>query len=240
MSVIQSRKIDFEIFRNFFSGFFCDKCMNEAGLVPFEPPFCIRCGTRLKTRGITNHLCEECDKKEAVVVGRVRACGMYQGILRESIHLLKYNGKIQLSRPLGIILFSAFRKYFSRDHIDLIIPVPLHRAKLTKRGFNQSFLIVKDFKKFWKIAEGVTPEWRIDYNVLARTKNTKSQTGYDKKKRKDNIKNAFKVTHPNKVKGRHVLLIDDVYTTGATAGAAASVLLNASALSVDVLVIARA
>ncbi len=165
---------------------------------------------------------------------------MYQGVLRESIHLLKYNRKTGLSRPLGILLFFAFEKYFSRDRIDLILPVPLHRAKLKKRGFNQSFLIVKDFKKLWKISHRTPSHWKIDYNILLRQKNTKSQTGFDKNKRKKNIKGAFRVTQPDKIKGRHILLIDDVYTTGATAGESASVLMDAKALSVDVLVIARA
>ena len=213
--------------------------MEKAGFIPFEPPFCIKCGAKLKTRDTGNHLCKECVKNKNHL-RRIRACGMYQGVLRESIHLLKYNKKTGLSRPLGILLFFAFEKYFSRNHIDLILPVPLHRAKLKKRGFNQSFLIVKNFKKLWKISHRTTPHWKINYNILSRQKNTKSQTGFDKNKRKENIKGAFKVTQPDKIKGRHILLIDDVYTTGATAEESASVLMDAMALSVDVLVIARA
>ena len=236
---IFSLKTDTAIIKTLFSEFFCNKCMEKAGFVAFEPPFCIKCGAKLKTRGTTNCLCKECIKNRNHL-RKIRACGMYQGVLRESIHLLKYNKKTGLSRPLGVLLFFAFEKYFTRDHIDLILPVPLHRAKLKKRGFNQSFLIVKDFKKLWEISNRTPPHWRIDYNILARQKNTKSQTGFDKKKRKENIKGAFKVTQPDKIKGRHILLIDDVYTTGATAGESASVLLAAEALSVDVLVIARA
>ncbi len=236
---ILSLKTNAEIIDALFSDFFCNKCMEKAGFIPFEPPFCIKCGVKLKTRDTGNKLCKECIKNKNHL-GKIRACGMYQGVLRESIHLLKYNKKTGLSRPLGILLFSAFEKYFSRDHIDLILPVPLHRTKLKKRGFNQSFLIVKDFKKLWENSNRTTPHWRIDYNILARQKNTKSQTGFDKKKRKENIKGAFKVTQPDKITGRHILLIDDVYTTGATAGESASVLIDAKALSVDVLVIARA
>lgn len=258
-----SLRTDPEIIKILFSEFFCNRCIEKAEFVAFKPPFCIKCGAELKTRdtgktrgmektrdtektwgmgktrSTENYLCKECIKNKNHL-GKIRACGMYKGILRESIHLLKYNKKTGLSRPLGILLFSAFEKYFSRDHIDLILPVPLHRAKLKKRGFNQSFLIVKDFKKLWEILYKTPPHWKIDYNILARQKNTKSQTGFDKKKRKENIKGAFKVTQPDKIKDKHILLVDDVYTTGATAGESASVLLDAKALSVDVLVVARA
>ncbi len=212
---------DTRFIRNLFSGFFCNKCMNEQDFVFFAPQSCIkyRCGSN---------------------TGRICACGMYQGILKESIHFLKYKKKIRFSRPLGILLFFTFQRYFYESRIDMILPVPLHRAKLAKRGFNQSFLLIKDFRKLYLTLEKSNPRWKIDYNILARIKNTESQTGFDKKKRKENIQGAFKVTQPGKVKDRRILLVDDVYTTGATAMEAASVLLDAGAVSVDILVLARA
>lgn len=229
---------DPEFFNALFSEVFCDHCM-EQGVIPFESPFCIKCGKKFKTAKWDDHLCEECLKSRDMI-GRVRAAVMYQGYIRDGIHLLKYNGKLQLSGPLELLLFAAFEKYFSCDHIDLIIPVPLHRRKLMKRGFNQSFVLIQNFAKIWKTRNGCPPPWKIDYKVLVRRKNTVSQTGFDKDERKKNMEKAFKVKDPGKIKNRHILLVDDVYTTGATTREAASALFAAKALFVDVLVLARA
>ncbi len=231
-----SLRTDEQVMKALFSDFFCLNCMIEAGFTPFKPPFCIKCGKQFKNQVKKNHLCRECVK---IRIGKVRAYGIYQGILRESIHLFKYRGKTGLALPLELMLFRAFKKYFSCDDIDLILPVPLHRAKLAKRGFNQSFLLIKDFRRLWKLMTGISPQWKIDYTLLARTKNTKSQTGFDKNDRKKNIKGAFKIIKPDKIKDKHIILVDDVYTTGSTAGECASVLFDAGALSVDVLVLAR-
>jgi len=229
-------RTDEQVMTALFSDFFCYNCINETDFIPFKPPFCIKCGKQFKDQAKGNHLCRECIE---IRIGKVRACGIYQGILRESIHLFKYRGKTGLALPLELMLFRAFEKYFSLDNIDFIMPVPLHRAKLAKRGFNQSFLLIKDFRRLWKLTAGIYPQWKIDYTLLTRTKNTKSQTGFDKNDRKKNIKGAFKVMKPDKIKNKYIILVDDVYTTGSTVGESASVLLDAGALSVDVLVLAR-
>ncbi len=241
-SDVSSLKIDMELVRVLFSEFFCDKCINEEGFTISEIHSCsyFRCAPKIKICGRETLLCGEEDDNDKYCIGRIRACGMYNGLLQETIHSFKYNGKIQLARPLGMLLFLTFQKYFSQSYIDLIIPIPLHRAKLVRRGFNQSFLLIKDFKKFQKQIIKLPFRWEINYNILSRIRNTKSQTGFDRKARKKNIHGAFRLVHPDKVENRRILLVDDVYTTGATIMEAASVLFNGGARSVDVLVIAKA
>ena len=170
----------------------------------------------------------------------VAALGAYAGPLKDSIHLLKYNKKTSLARPLGKLLFLEFIRRFSDRKIDLIIPVPLHGSRMRKRGFNQSFLLVSHFKKDWHKWKEELPGWHVNYKLLTRARNTKSQTGFDKNQRWKNIMGAFAVKKPEKIKGRAVLLVDDVYTTGATSKEAARALYEAGALSVNVLVLARA
>jgi len=218
--------------------FFCTQCL-KTGFTVLESPFCIKCAKKFKTYKGDEHLCEECIKDNNKIE-KIRAFAMYEGILRDSIHLLKYNGKVQLAHPLGIFLFKTFEKYFSFNHIDIIVPIPLHKKRLLKRGFNQSFLLIKEFTRFWKNTRNCLPLWKIDYKVLIRIKNTKSQTKFNKKQRKKNIKKAFKVRNFNKIKNKHILLVDDIYTTGATVKEAALTLSAAGALSVNVLVLARA
>jgi len=166
--------------------------------------------------------------------------GAYGEGLLDAIHLLKYNGKAALSRPLGQLLFMTFCTHFAGSSMDKIIPIPLHRSRLVKRGFNQAFLLVREFEKKWKQLTGTRPSWQVDYRLLKRCRNTASQTGFNRDDRRENLKNAFQVTFPRRINGKAILLVDDVYTTGSTCQEAARVLGLSGAASVDVLVVARA
>ena len=150
------------------------------------------------------------------------------------VHRLKYDGKIQLKGPLGILLLSAYFRYWKRDDIDLIIPVPLHVKRFRKRGFNQSYLLVRE----WAKMKFLTPP--VARDVLVRKRWTDSQTGLGRKHRIANIKDAFSISDPSKIIGRKILLVDDVYTTGATVNESSKVLRGAGAEQVDVLTLARA
>jgi predicted amidophosphoribosyltransferase len=230
----------------------------------------------------------------------IRAFARYEGVIREAVHLLKYGKKLGLAAPLGLLTFRAYHRFFRCDPPDLIVPVPMHRKGMKKRGFNQAFLLARQFRRcesrlvrsetgdsrgngpgYVTVAGGVkrsgdlltgdTPSGEpgflggtsngflpsgrspigflagvqprlpaLDPWVLARTRNTPSQTGFDRKERQRNVAGAFVVTDPSRVRGRSVLLVDDVLTTGATAGEAARVLRAADAGRVEVLVLARA
>lgn len=221
-----------------FSDFFCVQCIASELIFPdsffreiqYAPPAVSHNAVSTDDKMVNKPGC----------CGRVAAWGCYDGGLKQAIHLLKYKKKTCLAAPLGKLLFLVFIKAFADRPVDLVLPVPLHASRLRQRGFNQSFLLVKDFRKAWKQWRGVLPNWHVDYRVLKRTRKTKSQTGFDRKHRQENIKDAFLVKAPDKVAGRAVVLADDVYTTGATAREVARHLYSAGALSVDVIVLARA
>ena len=122
----------------------------------------------------------------------------------------------------------------------MVIPVPLHVKRLKKRGFNQSFLLVKDWGFYAKTFDIEFSHMQFNRHLLVRNRWTEPQTGLDRKKRKTNIKNAFRIRDVEKMNGKRVLLVDDVYTTGATADECSKVLLGAGATQVDVLTLARA
>ncbi|MBF0203840.1 MAG: ComF family protein [Desulfamplus sp.] len=170
----------------------------------------------------------------------VRASSIYDGVVKESIHLFKYSGKTGLADPLGLLLFQTFARYYENKPIDFIVPIPLYRWKMMQRGFNQSFLLVRKFRKYWLQWKGFEPSWKVAPELIVRKRNTKSQTGFSRQERQENLRGAFAVNKPAIVKGRHIVLVDDVHTTGATTTEAGKVLFEAGAASVGVIVIAKA
>ncbi len=223
-------------FEGLMAPFLCSTC--STGFLPVESPICSKCGIMFKSREGEDHICGECLKSPKRF--RVaRATGVYDQALMELIHCLKYKGKIQLAHPLGILLFSAFIRYWDKKSIDLIVPVPLHAKRFRARGFNQAFLLIR---QWGRIAEALNVELsdiHVDKHVLARCRWTESQAGLGRKKRLTNIKNAFSLIDASKIKGKRILLVDDVYTTGATADECAKVLLQGGAEYVDILTLAR-
>jgi ComF family protein len=153
--------------------------------------------------------------------------GEYSGELRKSIHLLKYGGIQPLSRPLGKLLLSAVPR---DDVFDFIIPIPLHWRRRWKRGFNQSELLARTVAKRLGVplCSGLKRLWA-----------TPSQAGLTNAQRRQNVAGAFVVSKKSLVVNKHVLLIDDVLTTGATVNAAAAALKKAGARRVTVLTLAR-
>ena len=217
--------------------FLCSACFTS--FVPVESPFCCICGTIFKSRIGDDHVCGECitfPKKFRMA----RAVGVYEGTLMKTIQCLKYKGKIQLARPLGMLLFFAFIKYWNnKNRIDLIVPVPLHIKRFRKRGFNQAYLLIKEWFSCADAFNIKLPYSKIERNALIKNKQTEPQTGLDRKQRLANIKNAFSIGNSSKIIGKTILLIDDVYTTGATADECTKVLLNEGAKLVDILTLAR-
>ncbi len=221
-----------------FSECFCVDCL-ETDLPLFLPPFCSQCGHVFTSRTGENHLCEDC-LQSAPPMGRVRAVFEYKGIIREAIPLFKYHSKLCLAKIFESFLFKAFESHFSHGDIDCILPIPLHGKKVRKRGFNQSFLMVRHFKSMHARIHGEKPNWKIDTRFLIRVRPTPSQTGLSIEEREKNLSQAFQVRPGSSLVGKHILLVDDVYTTGATCKSAARVLLESGVKQVDVLVLARA
>jgi ComF family protein len=215
---------------------FCRACA-AMGLPRFEPPYCPFCG-HLRDSG-DNHVCETCLKKRPRI-RKVRAALAYQGLVPQIVPLFKYQARLSLARFFEPLMYEALERHFGKTGIHLVVPVPLHPRKLRQRGFNQSFILARGFERMYHQAHGTRPLWQMDPFCIKRARYTRPQTGLDIAVRKKNLKNAFQVTDPARVKGAHILLVDDVFTTGATCSEAAKALLKAGAGRVDVLVLARA
>ncbi len=215
---------------------FCHTCLGQT-LPVFDHPFCPACGCCFESG--PDHLCEAC-LKTPMVMERVRAAFIYKALIQKALGLFKYQSKLSLARPLERHLFQAFATHFDMNGFHLIVPIPLHISKARKRGFNQSYFLVRNFPRLYRDAWGRPAPWRIDISGLARVRATVSQTGLDHKARKKNLIRAFACPKPAHIKGKNILLVDDVFTTGATCNAAAQTLVDAGAASVSALVLARA
>jgi ComF family protein len=152
--------------------------------------------------------------------------------IRKLIHNLKYKGIKELGPELGRIYGESLKRSEFLKDIDVIIPVPLHPSKKRSRGFNQADLIAEGFSS----ATGIP----VDYGSLARVTVTETQTRRSRYERWKNVEGIFSLISPGLVSGRHVLLVDDVITTGSTLEACANELLRAENVKVSVIAIAVA
>jgi ComF family protein len=150
----------------------------------------------------------------------------------EAIHLLKYEKKTTLAKPLSLLTRKAFHQFWNVENIDLLVPVPLHVRRLRERGFNQAYLLARR----WTRQTGIA----LDGLNLCRRRRTQPQTVLSRSDRQRNIRGAFALRHPQRIQGQRILLVDDVYTTGATVNECARVLMDGGAEFVDVLTLARA
>ncbi|WP_291462023.1 ComF family protein [Desulfobacula sp.] len=220
---------------------FCDHCMG-LGFHPIDTPFCIKCGIQFHQITASdfdeNHVCEAC-LKAPLKLDRVRAAVEYKGIVKDAIPLFKYHSKLSVAKVFEHLLFQTFLRHYSTSRVDLILPVPLHKKKLRERGFNQAYLMIRNFIKTYQKIYQQPPQWDIDTASLARVKKTDPQTGFDIEQRKNNLKKAFQVVNKKAIENKNILLIDDVFTTGATCNEAAMELLKNGAKKVEALVLAR-
>jgi len=220
-----------------FAKYLCWNCIG--GLVVVESPLCSCCGLPFESRHGLDHCCGDCSA--APKTFRIaRAPMVYEQVFTEVIHCYKYKGKIQLARPLGELLFSALRLFWDQDSIDVVIPVPLHLKRFRQRGFNQAYLLIRDWQTFAELRPLDLGDFEIERDVLFRTVSTTPQTGLDRRQRAANIKDAFELVNEAKIIDKRILLVDDVYTTGATVDECARLLLHHGAAQVDVLSLARA
>ncbi len=215
----------------------CPNCLTELKTV--ESPLCICCGLPFSSRQDQDHYCGAC-LASGREFGIARAPLVYDRIITEVIHCFKYRGKIQLARPLGELLLTAFARFWDINSVDLILPVPLHSSRLRRRGFNQAGLLIRNWYKIAHRHFGDLSHIRIADDILIRTMATAPQSALGRAQRSQNIKNAFGLDGEEKIRGKKILLIDDVYTTGATVNECGRLLLKSGAQGVDVLTLARA
>lgn len=162
---------------------------------------------------------------------QVRAAAVHTGVMREAIHALKYDGVTALAAPLARYLTAAWHAPAwdaIRTRVDLVVPVPLHAQRLHERGYNQAALLAQSFCR--RNALVFAPA------TLVRARATQSQVGLDAAARAANVADAFSA--PARLDGAVILLVDDVYTTGATLGACARAARAAGAQAVVALTLA--
>ena len=199
-----------------------------SGVTFLDAPWCEACGLPFEYAVPGGSLCARCAVKRPVC-DRARAAMAYDEGSRALILSFKHGGRTE-----GLASFAAQMRRAGRDVLaqaDLLIPVPLHPTRLIKRRYNQATLLARALSK-------ITPaEFAPD--VLFRTKRTQSQGGFNAQARIENVRGAFSVKQAARIQGRNVVLIDDVYTTGATLEACARILKQAGAAQVDGICLAR-
>lgn len=210
----------------------CGPCWD--GLERLPPPYCRTCGRPFPAfeggRPVEGSPCEACRRRRPPF-GYARAAAVYGERVREAVHALKFKGKTALARPLGDLLAEAGSAMLAVGAVDCLVPVPLHPSREAERGFNQSVLLANRVGRRWGVP--------VEPRALRRRRRTLSQTDLDAERRRANVRGAFTLSRSAAVEGRHVLLIDDVFTTGATVAECARVLLEAGASAVGVLTLAR-
>ena len=209
----------------------CDDCWRKILELRIVGPSCPSCGMPLPglAPGSTS-ICLDCLQKVPPYVG-ARSFGYYSMEMRQLIHELKFNGRRNLAELAAPLLARTLLDSWRREDFDFITAVPLHPARRRDRGFNQSELLARSLASVVGIPE---------VNTLRRVTNTRPQIGLSDTQRQENVRNAFRCAHPEKVTGKRILLIDDVMTTGATVMWASQALLDAGAEKVAVMTAARA
>lgn len=208
---------------------FCPACYS--GLRFITPPLCPSCGIPYPAQEGPDHVCGECLLKKRHI-GAARSLGVYESVLHEVIHDFKYGGNLTLGERMGRLMADHDYPSFRICDYSLIIPVPLHPRRLRHRGFNQSLILAREIARRHGIA--------MDFCAFTRAVDTESQAGLQKEERRSNIRQAFRVTNPERIRGQTILLVDDVYTTGSTLGECARTLLKGGAEAVGALTLARA
>ncbi|MDI6785643.1 MAG: ComF family protein [bacterium] len=205
--------------------YICQKCLKKVKYINSNT--CSLCGKEFNLP--VSSLCKDC-KNNKRYFKEARAIGRYEGVLKDYIHLLKYCNKPYL-KVLFPDIVKDYAKWIKNYQFDYIMPIPLHPKKLRKRGYNQAELFAKYLSKAYKI------EYYKDN--LTRKKETLPQINLDKKERLRNVKSSFIVKYKEKVKDKSILLIDDVYTTGATVNECSKELKESGVKKIIVLTLAR-
>jgi competence protein ComFC len=208
--------------------YLCERCATGAARI--EPPFCAVCSEPFRGAMSGGFTCGNCAEREfhfGCAVARYRS----RGVVRDFIHRFKYFREFRLRHPLACWAAEALEDERIRERrVDGLVPVPLFGTRKRPREFNQAEVIARLVGR----RAGI-PVW----DCLERTRNTMSQVSHDRKMRMENLRNAFRMRQSAGVRGRHLVLVDDVLTTGSTLDECASVLLKGGAASVRAITVAR-
>lgn len=206
----------------------CEHCWNK--FKPLSGLFCQKCGKPLPDGGAHCYFCRTTGAS-GTHFEYIRAAGIYEGALKEVIHKFKYQGKDFLVSDLSKFLIQESKDKFDWTEIDFVVPVPLHKESEHRRGYNQAKLLAE------KVAEHFNKP--LSFTNLIRLRKTKAQMQLPREKRLVNLIDAFAIVNPLEFKGKNILLIDDVSTTGATIEECAKTMKRAGIKKVWALVLAH-
>jgi ComF family protein len=207
-------------------GGLCADCWGRLSFL--GPPLCQRCGLPFEVEGVEASLCGAC-LVAPPRFRRARSVLRYDRVAKDLILGFKYADRTGRSPHFALWMARAGQDLL--DQTDLIVPVPLHPWRLFRRGYNQAALLANGLAR--QAGRTCCPD------ALARVRNTVRQGHLGRQDRRANLHGVIRMARPDVVDGRRVLLVDDVFTTGATVGECAQVLLSGGAVAVDVLTLAR-
>lgn len=207
---------------------FCPDCRHQ--IIFITGSRCPVCGIIFPDSPSGDHLCGNCLENKHWFTS-ARAAVVYDGVILEAIHQFKYGRNMTTGTALASFLAGFDFADQDLDSFDAIVPVPLHIKRLRERGFNQSLILAR--------ALGEKHRLNVNFSLLKRCKLTLTQTGLHKKEREMNISGAFVTGSPEKIREKKLILVDDVYTTGATINECAKTLVKAGAAQVAVVTLAR-
>lgn len=209
-------------------GALCPTCWS--GLRLIEEPVCQRYGTPFAVDLGVGPLLSPRAIAQPPVFARARAVALYDEVARRLVHRLKYEDRLDLASVMARMMAASGRTLLAEA--ECLVPVPLHRGRLWRRRFNQAALLAREIATRADLPFAPT--------ALIRTRATRPQVGLSRAARAENLSGAFRVpaAEAHHIRGRRVLLIDDVSTTGATGNAAARALLRGGATAVDLLTFA--
>lgn len=206
----------------------CPQC--AASVKTVGPLYCLRCGKPLPDGGAHCYQCRG-SKARLFKCKIIRSAVVFGPHVRGLVHAFKYADQPHLAGYLAEWMQKEWKKYVDLAEAELFVPVPLHRKKYKQRGYNQSELLARELARL--------QEKPLDTQSLIRTRNTPSQTNFGREGRLTNMSGAFTCVNPAAVKGKVILLIDDVATTGATLEGCAEALKAAGAKKVIAYTFAR-
>jgi len=213
--------------------YFCSLCRQHIQLVGH--PLCNICGRPYPDGSGDDHACGIClERQPQFVAARAWACypRADDHPLRQVVQKFKYSRKVSLGKPLGRLMARGCQDFLAAVNADVIVPVPLYPKRLRWRGFNQSVLLAREVGRAYNI--------QLDRFLLIRHRETAAQTQLPEEARRRNVRGAFALNPERPVKNKRILLVDDVYTSGATVDECSRTLKRGGAKEVYVLTLARA
>lgn len=190
--------------------FVCPSCRQKLPYI--KEPKCKKCGKEMEKE--EQEYCRDC-QRFSHSFDKGGAVFAYDQVMRKSISMFKYHNRREYARFYAAEMYEHCRHFLNTCNPDVILPVPIHRQKKRQRGFNQAELVAKKLGKMMKVP--------VDSKYLIRREKTVPQKELSRQKRKANLKQAFKVNKTNRTYER-VLIVDDIYTTGATIDAISEIL----------------